>query len=97
MQNDMDYLTNCVFIDEAVFHINMKRTVAWSKVDTRAEVILPKTRVKTTTILGAISAVGVINSKVITQRVSVQSKKRKTRGGMPASRYQGRGGTLTGH
>jgi hypothetical protein len=88
---------NRVFIDEAAFRINMKRTVAWSKVGTRAEVVVPKIRAKTTTVLGAISAVGVINIKVRRPRASVQSKKRKTRGGMPASRDQGRSGTVAGH
>ncbi|KAG1266388.1 hypothetical protein G6F65_014071 [Rhizopus arrhizus] len=62
-KTDMDYLSNCIFIDEAAFHINMKRTVAWSKIGSRAEVVIPKTRAKTTTILGAISPYGVINVK----------------------------------
>ncbi|CAO0801114.1 unnamed protein product [Mucor circinelloides] len=26
MNTDMDYMSNCVFIDEAAFHINMKRS-----------------------------------------------------------------------
>jgi hypothetical protein len=39
METDMDYLSNCVFIDEAAFHTNMKRTVAWSKIGNRAEVL----------------------------------------------------------
>ncbi|KAL1925859.1 hypothetical protein VTP01DRAFT_7283 [Rhizomucor pusillus] len=30
-QTDMNFLTNCVFLDESAFHINMKRTKAWSK------------------------------------------------------------------
>lgn len=29
MKTDIDYLTNCVFIDEAAFHINLKRTFSW--------------------------------------------------------------------
>ncbi|KAG1474854.1 hypothetical protein G6F56_000093 [Rhizopus delemar] len=56
MDTDIDYMSNCVFIDEAAFHINIKRTFAWSKVGTRAVVKVPKTRAKTTTILGATSA-----------------------------------------
>lgn len=56
MDTDIDYISNCVFIDEAVFQINMKRTFAWSKVGARAVVKEPKTRAKTTTILGATSA-----------------------------------------
>ncbi|KAG2190898.1 hypothetical protein INT47_003580 [Mucor saturninus] len=52
-QTDMDYMSNCVFIDESAFHINLKRTMAWSERGSRAEVIVPQTRAKTTTILGA--------------------------------------------
>lgn len=56
-ETDMDYLRNCVFIDEATFHVIMKRSVAWSKKGERAVVVVPKTRAKTTTILGAISLI----------------------------------------
>ncbi|KAI9365841.1 hypothetical protein BD770DRAFT_439063 [Pilaira anomala] len=31
-ETDMNFLTNCVFLDESPFHINMKRTRAWSTV-----------------------------------------------------------------
>jgi hypothetical protein len=61
MATDMDYTSNCVFIDETACHINMKRPIAWSKVGTRAVVKIPKTRAKTTTILGATCAFGVVN------------------------------------
>ncbi|KAL7324660.1 hypothetical protein PS15p_209820 [Mucor circinelloides] len=58
-KTDMDYMSNCVFIDESAFHINLKRTVAWSEKGTRAEVVVPQTRAKTTiTILGATSVLG---------------------------------------
>ncbi|KAG1436354.1 hypothetical protein G6F56_013593 [Rhizopus delemar] len=30
-KTDLDFTSNCIFIDEAAFHINMKRSVAWSK------------------------------------------------------------------
>lgn len=72
MQTDMDYLSHCVFIDQAAFHINMKRTVAWSRGGSRAEAVLPKTRAKTTTILGAIPSVGIINVKVRRPRALAQ-------------------------
>jgi transposase len=89
----MDYNSNCVFIDESAFHINLKRTMAWSKKGTRAEVIQLLTRAKTTTILGAISPYGVVNVKI---RVpySAASKKRKAVGG---SKMQKSIGTVTGH
>ncbi|KAG1031421.1 hypothetical protein G6F43_013958 [Rhizopus delemar] len=57
----------------------MKRSFAWSRVGTRAIVKTPKTKSKTTTILGAISPHGVVNVKVRTPKV-VQSKKRKLEG-----------------
>jgi hypothetical protein len=41
---------------------------------------VPKTRAKTTTILGATSAQGVVNIKVRRPRVLPSSKKRKTAG-----------------
>ena len=28
---DIDFRTNCVFLDESAFHINLKRSMAWSK------------------------------------------------------------------
>ena len=70
-----------VFIDEAAFHINMKRFMAWSKKCERAVVIVPKIRAKTTTVLGAISPYGVVNVRVRRPKVQAASKKRKTVGG----------------
>ncbi|KAG1038496.1 hypothetical protein G6F43_012680 [Rhizopus delemar] len=57
---NMNFLTNCVFLAESAFHINMKRSRAWSKKGTRAIVTRPTTRAYTTSILGAISAAGLI-------------------------------------
>ncbi|KAI8393311.1 uncharacterized protein BYT42DRAFT_619149 [Radiomyces spectabilis] len=57
---DMNFLTNCVFLDESAFDINMKRSRAWSEKGTRAVVTRPCTRANTTSILGAISASGLI-------------------------------------
>ncbi|KAG1136976.1 hypothetical protein G6F37_011565 [Rhizopus arrhizus] len=53
--------------------------MAWSKKGTRAEPIQPATRAKTTTILGAISARGIINAKMGVPYVA--SKKRKSASG----------------
>ncbi|KAL1927158.1 hypothetical protein VTP01DRAFT_5121 [Rhizomucor pusillus] len=50
-KTDMDFRKNCVFLDEFAFHINMKRSMAWSKKGTPAVVTVPKTRARTTTIL----------------------------------------------
>ncbi|KAL1933118.1 hypothetical protein VTP01DRAFT_8796 [Rhizomucor pusillus] len=44
------------FANESAFHVNMKRSMAWSKKGSPAVNTVPKTRAQTTTILGAISA-----------------------------------------
>lgn len=51
---DRDFRTDCVFLDESAFHINMKRSTAWSKKGSPAVVALPRTRAQTTIILDAI-------------------------------------------
>ncbi|ORY94092.1 hypothetical protein BCR43DRAFT_551887 [Syncephalastrum racemosum] len=43
-ETDMDFTSNCVFIDESAFHVNIKRSGAWSRRGTGAEVIAPQTR-----------------------------------------------------
>jgi hypothetical protein len=56
---DLD-LRNCVFIDEASFHINSKRHWAWSRKGTKAVAKTPITKAPSHTIIGAISTLGVI-------------------------------------
>lgn len=99
MKTDLNYNTNCIFIDESAFHINLKRNFAWSKKRTRAIVKVPKTRAKTTTILGAISPYGVVKLQVRRPRVPASSKKRKIDGaaGKPIAANNSKGGTVTGH
>ncbi|KAL1933804.1 hypothetical protein VTP01DRAFT_7894 [Rhizomucor pusillus] len=89
-QTDMDFLTNCVFLHESAFHINMKRTRAWSKKSTPAVVTVPTTRAKTTTMLGAISASSLIK---VSLRIPKPVKKRKAE---QESGYVS-AGTVTGH
>ncbi|KAI8338821.1 hypothetical protein BD560DRAFT_440057 [Blakeslea trispora] len=43
MQTDIDFQSNCIFIDESAFHTNLSRTMAWSTKGTRATVVQPKT------------------------------------------------------
>lgn len=52
VNTDIDFLANCVFIDESGFHINMKRNNTWSIKGTTPTVKVPLTRAKTHTILG---------------------------------------------
>jgi hypothetical protein len=63
----MNFLTNCVFLDESAFDINMRRFRAWSEKGTRAIVTWPTTRADTMSILGAISAAGLITVGVKNQ------------------------------
>ncbi|KAG1137738.1 hypothetical protein G6F37_011318 [Rhizopus arrhizus] len=56
---DMDYMSNCVFVDESGFNINMRSPSAWS-------------------IVGAISALGVLDIEL---RVAEKPKQRKVEGG----------------
>ncbi|EIE79019.1 hypothetical protein RO3G_03724 [Rhizopus delemar RA 99-880] len=91
-KTDMDFMKNCVFLDESAFHINLKRSMAWSKKGTPAVVTVPKTRATTTTILGAISTEGLIKCCLrLPQPPS--SKKRKRGDGVE---YMSKG-TVTGH
>lgn len=98
-ETDLDFQSNCVFIDEAAFHVNLKRTMAWSKKGERAIVVTPTTRAQTTTILGAISPQGVINVK-LRRPFQASSKKRKLQNeatkasGSTAKKITG---TVTGH
>ncbi|KAL1933286.1 hypothetical protein VTP01DRAFT_7376 [Rhizomucor pusillus] len=65
-QTDLDFTTNCVFLDESAFHINWKRGMAWSKKGILAIVTVPTTKANTTSILGAISASGLIATGTVT-------------------------------
>ena len=49
-----------MFIDEAAFSINLRRTVGWSRVGSKTVVEAAATRAKTHTVLGAICAAGVV-------------------------------------
>ncbi|KAG1503159.1 hypothetical protein G6F52_012303 [Rhizopus delemar] len=89
-QTDLDFTTNCVFLDESAFHINLKRGMAWSRKGTPAIVTVPTTKANSTSILGAISATGLIN---VSLRVPKRIKKRKL--GHDTNRYSI--GTVTGH
>ncbi|KAI8877485.1 hypothetical protein K501DRAFT_41512 [Backusella circina FSU 941] len=83
LKTDIDYMTNCVFIDESGFNINMKRSMAWAPVGETPRVEIPKTRATSHTIIGAISPLGVINVQLKVPKVVVasNSKKRKGPGG----------------
>jgi hypothetical protein len=91
----MNYATNCVFIDEAAFHINLKRGFSWSKKGTRSIVEVPKTRAKTTTIMGVVSAHRAVKVSVRLLKALPPNKKRKKGSGTKAA--ADKGGTKGGH
>lgn len=75
MKTDIDYQSNCIFIDESAFHINLSRSMAWSTKRTRAVVVQPKTKAITTTILRGISSQGIIN---VNEKVPYQESSKKS-------------------
>jgi transposase len=91
-KTDMDFTKNCVFLDESAFHINMKRSMAWSKKGSPAVVKVPKTRAQTTTILGAISAAGLIKCSLRLPQPPANKKRKRGDDVVHISK-----GTVTGH
>lgn len=96
-KTDMDFMSNCIFIDESGFNINMNRSIAWSKKGERAIVTVPKTKASSITILGAVASYGVVNISVRRPKRAEPSKKRKVAGAITAVQSKGKGGTVTGH
>ncbi|EIE86653.1 hypothetical protein RO3G_11364 [Rhizopus delemar RA 99-880] len=86
-KTDMNFLTNCLFLDRSAFDINMKCSRAWSNKGTHAIVTRPTMRTNTTPILGVISASGLITVGIKKPR---PVKKRKADGCISS-------GTVTGH
>ncbi|KAG1499318.1 hypothetical protein G6F47_010792 [Rhizopus delemar] len=74
---DMNYLSNCVFVDESGFDINMRPPSAWSTVGIPAIVETKSTKATSHTILGAISAMGVVDIEL---RVAEKPKQRRIDG-----------------
>ncbi|OAD68052.1 Homeodomain-like DNA binding domain-containing transcription factor [Phycomyces blakesleeanus NRRL 1555(-)] len=63
-QTGLDFTTDCIFLDESTFHINLKRGIAWTKKRIPAIVTMPTTKFNATSILGAISTTGLINASL---------------------------------
>ncbi|KAI9256053.1 hypothetical protein EDC94DRAFT_586897 [Helicostylum pulchrum] len=97
-KTSMDFNTNCIFIDESAFDINKRPSTGRSARGTPAVVITPSTKAISHTILGAISAMGVINIEI---RVPVPPKKIKAVGSRKrkstAVKKSSFGGTNSGH
>lgn len=52
----MNYLENCVFVDESGFNINMRPPSGWSLKGKPAVTAIPTSRAVSHTVLGAITA-----------------------------------------
>ncbi|KAG1468016.1 hypothetical protein G6F56_004082 [Rhizopus delemar] len=96
-KTDMDFVGNCIFIDESGFKINTNRSIAWSKKGKRAIVTVPEIKASSITILGAVASYGVVNISVRRPKRAEPSKKRKVAGAITAVQSKGKGGTVTGH
>lgn len=64
MNADLDFSSNCVFIDESIFHVDPRRAFAWSTKGTRMTEKVSNVRAKITTIISIISPYGVVQVSV---------------------------------
>lgn len=101
--SDINFLRNCIFIDESGFHVNLKRTGAWGPKGKTPVIEVENSQVVSHTILGAISVYGVIHTSVrmpslpTSQLVPVSvGKKRKIDTGV-AKKQQKPKGTTADH
>lgn len=62
----MDYMSNCIFIDESGFNINMNRSIAWTKKGA-----------SNITTLGTVAAYGGLNISVRRPKTAERSKEEK--------------------
>lgn len=76
MNTDMDFTKSCIFIDESGFDISMRHSRAWSRKGTEAIIPTASIRVVSYTVIGSISAIGVVN---ITMRVPMPPKKLRSK------------------
>lgn len=77
LASNIDYSKNCVFIDEAAFNINMKRSGGWAPKGETPVVKTPLTRAENRSVLGAVCYEGVVLMSLRKPITPLQSKKRK--------------------
>lgn len=99
VQKGMLYMQNCVFLDKSGFDINMHRLRAWSQDGTQAMIESPSARAVSHTIIGGISAFGVVNVSIrdpgnVKKRKIVGATKRKAPGDAASAIQKG---TTAGH
>lgn len=97
----MNYLENCVFVDESAFDINMRPPSGWSLRGMPAGTVTPTTRAESYTILGAISSRFVVCVELrdpqaeTSKRIKIDYSGRKRKA--PAEIEKKPKGTVTGH
>ncbi|GAN05286.1 hypothetical protein MAM1_0086c04756 [Mucor ambiguus] len=79
---EMDYATNCVFVDEAGFNMHLRRNFGRSIKGNPAKQVVPSSRGVSISIIGAICELGVIDLTLrkptpITKKSTKGKKKRK--------------------
>ncbi|OAD75980.1 hypothetical protein PHYBLDRAFT_165954 [Phycomyces blakesleeanus NRRL 1555(-)] len=74
---DFNYLSNCVFIDEADFNMHIKRTFGRSVSGTPAKTTVPTQRGVSITILGAMCERGIVSLSLKKPTAVATKKKRK--------------------
>lgn len=89
----VDYMNNCVFIDEAGFNANLRRTQGWVPVGETPIVKVLTARANSISILGATYPKGLIKICLRKPIPPESSKKRKLAGGVKKSSK----GTTTNH
>lgn len=74
---DMDFMKNCVFIDEAGFNMHLRRNFGRSKIGTSAKAVVPSNRGISITIFGAIYHGGIIDLTLRKPQPVARPKKEK--------------------
>ncbi|KAI8880293.1 hypothetical protein K501DRAFT_191568, partial [Backusella circina FSU 941] len=74
---EMDFMKNCIFIDEAGFNLHLRRNFGRSKIGTPAKAVIPTNRGISITIFGAIYHGGILDLTLRRPQPVSQPKKRK--------------------
>ncbi|KAG1056191.1 hypothetical protein G6F43_001897 [Rhizopus delemar] len=99
---DMNYLENCVFVDESGFNINMRPPSGWSLKGKSAVTAAPTGRVVSHTVLGAITAKFVVSTvhrnpqEECSKRIKIDFGNRKRKAPAGTKKLTSKG-TVTGH
>lgn len=100
---DMNYLENCVFVDEPGFDNNMRPPGGWSAKGTPAVTTTHSTRAVSHIVLGAISAKFVVSMELrnpqehSTKRLNIDHINLKRKAPSKAKKKYAPRGTVTGH